>query len=493
MTVATLAGYISPSNTQATPRLRRRRATSTSEPMFLHADVESKLLAVVASASIFFSVNACGRPSTPPSGAPVPTVQRATSAPTFDATPLYRQMGLIAHGFPFPVLGRVAFLASAVPDTTHMVLGLSLSNSALSFAREADNRFRARYTVVIVVNRDGQLVTRAESTEEVIVGSFRETSRTDESVLFQEILDVAPGQYTITVALRDEESSRNAEERISVRAPAFAAGGFSSPMPITRVTPRSTRDSLPDLLLSPRGTATAARDSTILIYVEGYGPTSAPIELLVRNETGRVLWSEPIELPARANMVSGVVQVPLSRIGIGVGELTFVRPGTADSSSTYVFVGFGDDLPIASYDDMLSYLRHFAAPYRIQRLRSVPEEQRPEAWAEFVRETDSDPNTAIHEDLRRYFTSLVRSNVRFREETSPGWMTDRGRVFITLGEPDVLLEPPGQDFQRGRQQVWEYQSLNLQVVFYDQTGTGRWRLTQTSETRFEQEYRRRLK
>ena len=312
-------------------------------------------------------------------------------------------------------------------------------------------------------------------------------------MLFQEILDLAPGRYSLQISVRDEESGRGADEELAITVPALANGTISSPIPVARVTPRTTRDSLPDILMSPRGTATAARDTTMLIYVESYGAPTVPLEMLVRNETGRVLWSEPIVLPARGAMVSGVIQVPLSRIGIGVGELTFVNPGVADSSSTYVFVGFGDDLPIASFEDMLSYLRNFAQPYRISRLRDAPPEQRPEAWAEFVRETDSDPKTAIHEDLRAYFAKLVRANTRFREETTPGWMTDRGRVFITLGEPDVVLEPPGAEFQRGRQQVWEYQGMNMQIVFYDQTGTGRWRLTQTSQARFEQEYRRRLK
>ena len=451
----------------------------------------------IAGALLALAPLACGGPSAssaPAGRAPAPSVARASSTPTFDATPLYRQMGMIAHGFPLAMLGRVAFLASSVPDTTHAVVGLSLSNNVLSFAREADNQFRARYSVIIVVNRDGQLVARHEASEEVIVGSFRETSRSDESVLFQQIIDLTPGRYSLAVSLRDEESGRDADERIDITVPALATGSISSPIPIQRVVPRAARDSLPNILMSPRGTATAARDTTMLIYVESYGAPAAPLELLVRNEGGRVLWSEPVTLPARAGaMVSGVVQVPLSRIGIGVAELTFVNPGTADSSSTYVFVGFGDDLPIASYDDMLSYLRSFAQPYRISRLREATPERRPEAWAEFVRETDSDPNTAIHEDLRAYFAKLVVANARYREETTPGWMTDRGRVYITLGEPDVLMEPPGADFQRGRQQVWEYQGMNLQLVFYDQTGTGRWRLTQSSDARFEQEYRRKLK
>ena len=82
---------------------------------------------------------------------------------------------------------------------------------------------------------------------------------------------------------------------------------------------------------------------------------------------------------------------------------------------------------------------------------------------------------------------------RFREEATPGWRSDRGRVFVTLGEPDQLLEPQVTDFSRGRQQLWDYRALNMQLVFYDQTGTGRWRLTQSSEVRFESEFRRRLK
>jgi hypothetical protein len=72
-------------------------------------------------------------------------------------------------------------------------------------------------------------------------------------------------------------------------------------------------------------------------------------------------------------------------------------------------------------------------------------------------------------------------------------MSDRGRVFTVLGEPDQILEPQVQDFQRNRQQLWEYRRQGLQLVFFDQTGTGRWRLTQTSEVRFETEFRRRLR
>jgi len=110
-----------------------------------------------------------------------------------------------------------------------------------------------------------------------------------------------------------------------------------------------------------------------------------------------------------------------------------------------------------------------------------------------VRETDDRPETPMHEGLRDYFARLIRANGRFREEATPGWMSDRGRVYVSLGEPDQIIEPQVADFSRGRQQLWDYRAQNMQLVFYDQTGTGRWRLTQASEVRFESEFRRRLK
>ena len=45
--------------------------------------------------------------------------------------------------------------------------------------------------------------------------------------------------------------------------------------------------------------------------------------------------------------------------------------------------------------------------------------------------------------------------------------------------------------QRGRTQIWEYRSLNLTLTFYDQTGFGRWRLTNSSEAEFQAAWRRR--
>lgn len=451
----------------------------------------------LAAVALTLVVTACGaaRSDRPRRGAGGrPAMPRGTQALSFDATQLYRQMGLLARGTPFPLLGRVTTLASRTPDTTQVIVAVSFPALALAFERQSDTRFRAAYVASIALTQGDRVIVSRERTHEVLVATFRETTRADESVFYQETLDVPPGTYTLTFAIRDESTQRIAEERLPIQVPALGDGGIGTPVPVLEGGVRLSRDSLPELIVAPAGTAVIGRDSIIPVYLEAYGGADRPpLRLLIRNETGRVLWSEPISLPQRSDLASGIINVPVARIGLGVGQISLLREGGADTASTYLFVGFGAGLPVATFDDMVFYLRLYASPARLTALREAAPETRPEAWSAFVRATDPNPQTAVHEDLATYFDRVARANARFGDEAGPGWQSDRGRVAIVLGEPDQVIEPQLNDMSRNRQQVWVYSAMNLQLTFLDQTGTGRWRLTQTSEVRFETEFRRRLK
>ena len=63
-----------------------------------------------------------------PSG---PGISRDTRNISFDPAPLYRQMGMIAQGLPFPIVGRVGCLGGRTADSTHVAVALSFSVTAL--------------------------------------------------------------------------------------------------------------------------------------------------------------------------------------------------------------------------------------------------------------------------------------------------------------------------------------------------------------------------
>lgn len=403
----------------------------------------------------------------------------------FDAPSFYRQAGLLAGGAPVTFVGTVHFLASHTPDTTLLLIGVSLPSNALTFVREND-RFRAGYEIRALIRQNGVQVDEVSAREQVRVGSFLETTRGDESIIFQEYVGLAPGTYELTLVVRDLESARTSTSAADLTLPRYVEGYLSSPIPVYEAAPRTRLDSLPELIASPRASAVFGRDTTVAVYVEAYGGANdVPLEIRIRGERGAMLYEDSTMLARTGALFSGTIDLPVARLGIGATSLAITRLDTRDSSITPLIVGFGDDLPLVSFEDMLDYLQYFTQASRLRAMREAPPEQRPEMWADFLRSTDPDPGTAEHEGLRRYFERIAYANLRFREEGSIGWRSDRGMVFVALGEPDQILEQTRSEFAgRGRVQVWEYRMHRLQLVFVDQTGFGRWRLTSSSEVEF---------
>ncbi|MBC7789873.1 MAG: GWxTD domain-containing protein [Anaerolineae bacterium] len=431
--------------------------------------------------------SACAPRTRPGSEPPADETRGRRRIGSLDPTAMYAQAGFITESDPIPFIGSIRFLAAESPDTTLVLVTLSLANRALTFSGEGDSQ-KAGYQVAIDMRREGTIVKHIDARESVRVSTFRETSRTDESIIFQQYLPVVPGQYVVSVAVRDEGSARNGQDEVTVTVPRFSANTLSSPIPVYEADLRESRDSIPDMVANPRATVVFGRDSIVQLYIEGYSLASdARVMVVAHNDRGGMVWQDTANL-AVSGMLRGVVLgVPVSRLG--VGRLTFAASvmGSTDTVRTPLFVTFGQDWAISSLDEMINYLRYFASVSRLQSLKDTSAEKRAMAWAAFYRDTDPDPRTSEHEALRDYFNRVETANLRFREEGSTGWLTDRGKVYVTLGDPDQVLEQGDVNSmgQRGRAQIWTYAQHRLQLVFIDQTGFGRWRMTSSGEMAFE--------
>jgi GWxTD domain-containing protein len=403
-------------------------------------------------------------------------------------------MGLLAEDGDTPFVGSVSFLAARSTDSTLFVLTVSVPTRALTFVREND-RYRASYSTTVSLTRTNETTRRFENHEIVRVAAFKETSRSDESVLYQQIINAKPGTYEFSFALRDDAGGKGSSIEATVNVPRIGNGSLSSPIPVYEAKPRSTLDSLPRLVPSPRATLTLGQDSTLAIYLEGYAATASfPIRVAVFGENASTpVWSDTTSLPKLGTIFGGLINIPVARLGVGALTLAVTSSGGPDTTKAPIFVTFGEDLPAATFTEMVNYLRYFSSPSRLQALRDAPPNARATAWAAFLRETDPDPATSANEALRDYFARIAQANLRFREDGAIGWLTDRGRVFVALGTPDQFYEPNTTDLnQRGRAQIWDYRRHRLQLVFVDQTGFGRWRMTVGSEAEFEALVRREL-
>lgn len=410
-----------------------------------------------------------------------------------EMTRLYRSLGLVAGSGAIPFTASVSFLRAPSPDSTLTLVALSLPSRALGFAREGE-RYAAAYVARIQLRQGPTVVRTIEATEQVRVPTFRETSRTDESIIWQQFLRLAPGRYTMTVSVKDESSIRNSSEEVSLEVPRLAADGLTSAVPVYEAIPRQVVDSLPRLLARPRSTLVYGVDPVLPLYIDAVGATPpAAVRVRVIGDADIVGIDTLIDLPSRGASRSTTVGLPVGRMAVGINTVQITAEGRSDTARTRVLVTLGEDVPIGTFEEMLAYLRLFATQDRLKQLRDADIADRAAAWTSFLKDTDPVPGTAEHEGLRDYFARIRTANVRFRDDVGAGWQSDRGTAFVALGDPDNIIDTgllnPN---DRVRQQIWEYRELRIQLIFIDQTGFGRWRLAAQSRGDLDVAIRRKL-
>lgn len=409
-----------------------------------------------------------------------PTGTGETLSELFNLTGLYQRIGRIAAGPPLPFVGQVAYLAGR-GDSTIGLLAMSLDNRALSFSRQGRD-FQARYRVEMLFQRDGSLPIRYARDETVNVANYQETQRSDESVIFQQTFLLQPGTYVATITVRDPGSGSFSQARNELTVPAFGAGTFSAPILTYQSSFRGSLWEEPKLLINPRGMV-AHGDDSLVVFVEGYQlPAAARVPFVAVDESGREVYRGDVEFAGGQAVEGKLIQLPAQTPSLGRLTLSFGNEGSA--KQTFALVSFSRSWVLTNYDNLLDLLRFFGHEDLVAEVRKATPDQRPALWRKFWVESDPVPTTPENEALDIYFTRLAIANQRFRDEggSSGGWRTERGEVFITLGDPDRVLEsPPGSQV---RYEEWTYARYQAALVFEGQLGFSRLRLTPNSRAEF---------
>ncbi len=428
-------------------------------------------------------VAACS-PAQRPASEPRPEPGAVVST-LFDAGSVYGAMGLLVAGPPLPFVATLGYVADATTDSTLAVFGLSLANHALSFQRDG-SAFIAHYHVEVAFRADTGFVRQFASDEAVRVRTFQETLRGDESVIYQQFIGVPPGVYQVQVTVRDQSGPAASHRERTDTVPRFAGQGMSGPLAVYQGAGRTRASDVPKLLVNPRATVSYGAD-TLRFYVEVYGERpGARLVARALDQGGHEIWHDTVALAGTEALTSALAQLRPGVLPVGAGRFEIGRAGAAATRSVPFLVSFSDQWAITNYDQMISLLRYFERQDWVDKLRHATPEQRPAVWQEFYKATDPVEGTPENEALEGYFRHIQIANQRFREAGEPGWLTDRGEVFITLGEPDDVFDFTADVSRAGVRGVrWTYNALRLTLFFQDNTGFGRFRLTPLSRAEYQ--------
>ncbi len=125
--------------------------------------------------------------------------------------------------------------------------------------------------------------------------------------------------------------------------------------------------------------------------------------------------------------------------------------------------------------DFISKVRYIISEKEKRIFLEIPNDEKKDWIEEFWRLRDPDPGTEENELKMEYFNRIEQATEMFRTETKPGWMTDRGRIYILFGPPmERIFFPMGSGPQGKCGETWYYGGFP--VAFVDDTCTAQFKL-----------------
>ncbi|HTY37554.1 MAG TPA: GWxTD domain-containing protein [Bacteroidota bacterium] len=377
--------------------------------------------------------------------------------------------------------------ASDQPQSSRVDVYVQVPHDEIRFLKEGDH-YIARYEVSLSMYGPSKTLAHEQTwTVDVPVTEFAQTTENKLYSLTHRSVEIAPGNYQMTIQVRDQESRKTSQVKKALLIMDFEKDSLS----------------LSDIMLVNRLT-TDGEKRTIVPNISGSISHLAEgffvfFEAYMRPEFDslqfewRIFDSKKNEVAARAQSeaVKGhktqvFLKVDSAGLKMGTYFLSVTATGKVGQgkgqaivkgTTSRTFTVRSTDLPaaIVDIDKAIDQLVYIARESEMEYIQSATtEDEKRKRFLEFWAKRDPDPQTRRNELMEEYYGRIQYANQTFTHYLE-GWRTDMGMVFVRFGSPDNIERHPF-DIDNKPYEIWYYYQLNRQFIFVDETGFGDYRL-----------------
>lgn len=231
--------------------------------------------------------------------------------------------------------------------------------------------------------------------------------------------------------------------------------------------------------------------------------SSYSLRIILKDSRGKIVKKMPPRTKLRKGAaVVEIGQIDVSSLKAGTHEviLTIIDNASSDSVSTAkkffayrpTLAGGSEDDPTKappdeSYgltekelDEQFEIAQYVASKEERDVFKKLDFEGKKRFMSNFWKKRDYDDGTEFNEFKHEYLRKVAIASSRFDSGSNKlGWKTDRGRIFITYGEPTRIDRFAGGEHSY---QIWTYDHIEggSEFVFVDTRGFGVLRLVHSS-------------
>jgi len=342
--------------------------------------------------------------------------------------------------------------------------------------------FEGGYSVTVSIYQDDKetLIFEKIWTEKIISPSFKKSiSRENFNLSFRSI-NLVPGEYFIKTNVADRESH---QEYLSER--------------MFKVIDYKVKPAISDILLSANKKNNSDKSKIIPnisrnisnskdglnFFFEVYTDSStvSNIEFHIADKNKKIIYSKSKRQTFNETKTQIYYSINDTTLNFGTYLLTVILKDNDGNQTAIVTKSFfsrwvGLPASVKDIDEAIAQILYIASPSDIEYMEAgETKTEKIMRFLQFWKSKDPSPGNEENQVFEEYFRRVNFANENFSSYTK-GWRSDRGMVFIILGEPNNIDRHPF-EYDSKPYEVWQYYDLNKSFIFVDNTGFGDYRLT----------------
>ena len=366
------------------------------------------------------------------------------------------------------------------PALTRLNVFVELQNDELQFVKTGDG-YEASYEIaVVILDKHNDQVDGKIWKEEISVEQYDATNSREKSNLSFDKFDLEPGDYQLNVMVQDLETEIESKQTLKVRVEDYSKDKLQLSEII--FLKNFERDSVQIKTIYPSVTnRNKGLKGKSYAYFELYNPKlekTAQISYEMKGRNSKLKVKNSYTLPLDGKIIREVITINTDSLDHDTYDLKIkAKAGTDEFEIEKQFNIRWDGLPMGAADleTAIEQVKYIATREEWKRLDKAKPEDKMKEFQAFWKRHDPTPGTETNEALEAHYGRIDYANQYFSVMKREGWRTDMGMVFIILGSPDDIERNAYPRYSKPYE-IWRYYRYNRELLFYDYTGFGEYRL-----------------
>jgi len=151
-----------------------------------------------------------------------------------------------------------------------------------------------------------------------------------------------------------------------------------------------------------------------------------------------------------------------------------IQTDNTEKENVFNFMWIDAPIKAIKLPECIEYMKYILDDEEKKKLLALSGEKQRKEFLNYWKNLESSEGND-NKLMKEYFYRVNYANMKFTNRIMPGWETDRGRIYITIGEPDKI-DTRKSITSEETYKIWDYSEIARRYIFADRYGDGNYKL-----------------